>query len=92
MLKFNVSFYCCGKQVIIHATKDMMFAELALKFMDKFGINIDVQPIFIYNSKQIPMGCFKSLDELKIEMPSTIDVIISNRNTYCISKDLSQNY
>ena len=84
-------FNCCGKEVIINVTKDMMFAELALKFMDKFGIIPDDQPVFICDSKRIPMDSCKSLDELKIRISSRIDVVISYRNSYAIPKSLSQN-
>ena len=66
----------------------MMFAELALKFMDKFGTNTDYQPTFLFNSKFIPMDSCKSLDELKIRESSAIEVFLSR---HCISKVLSQN-
>ena len=66
----------------------MMFAELALKFMDKSGINTDYQPAFLFNSELIPMDSCKSLDELKIRKSSAIEVLLSR---LCISKVLSQN-
>ena len=68
-----------------------MFAELALKFMDKFGIIPDDQPVFICDSKRIPMDSCKSLDELKIRISSRIDVVILCLHIGCIPKDLSQN-
>ena len=83
MLEFDVFFDCYGKEVIINATKNMNFADLALKFIDEFGIITDDQPTFIYNSYRIPMDCCKSLDELKIRMSSRIYVLI-RRDCYFI--------
>ena len=76
MLEFDVLFNCCGKEVVINATKNMKFAELALKFMDNFGIITNDQPTFIYNSMRIPTDCCHSLGEIKIRMSSRIDVIL----------------
>jgi hypothetical protein len=88
MLEFDVLFNCYGKEVIINATKDMKFAELALKFMDEFGIITDDQPLFLYNSMLIPTDCCKSLDELKIRKSSRI-VVFVKRNLIAISEDRS---
>ena len=82
MLEFDVLFNCLGKEVIIKATKDMMFAELALKFMDVLEIITDDQPEFIFNSMKIPMDCCKSLDELKIKMSSRIEVFTIHISRY----------
>jgi len=85
VLEFDVLFNCCGKEVIINATKNMMFAELASKFMDKFGIITDDQPKFIYKNISIPTDCCLSLGELKIRMSSIIYVPLY-RDTYNIPK------
>lgn len=79
MLEFDVLFNCCGKEVIINATKDMKFAELALKFMDKFGIIANDQPLFIYNSMRIPTDCCSLVGELKIRMSSRIYVFLESK-------------
>jgi len=63
----------------------MKFAELALKFMDKFGIIANDQPLFIYNNMKIPTDCCESLGEIKIRISSRIHVILQ-RKFYDISK------
>jgi len=83
-------FNCRGKEVIINATKDMKFSELALKFMDNFGIITNDQPLFIYNSMRIDIDCCKSLGELEIRIPCRIDVFICRKFYDILKIDLAK--
>ena len=75
----NICFINNGQPINMQATSDMMFAELAYKYFQKYGINQDTeQPKFIFNSKEISASSFKTLEELKIFNGSRIDVIIGN--------------
>ena len=71
-----VNFCLIDKFIFIQASKDMLFAELAMKFMQEKGISIEDQPIFIYNSLRIKLDSCKTLRELNIRDHSKIDVVI----------------
>ena len=58
-------------------TDDMMFAEVALKYLTKMGIDQNVdQPKFLFNSKELKIDSYKSLKELGIKNMTRVEVVI----------------
>ena len=75
----NVCFMKPGDQTPINMqlTDGMMFAEVALKYFGKAGIDqAKDQPKFLFNSKELKTDSYKSLAELGIKNMSRIDVVI----------------
>ena len=54
--------------------EDMMFAELATKFCDNYGLKEDNKPTFYFNSQQIKSESTRTLKELGIIQMSVIQV------------------
>ena len=54
--------------------EDMMFAELATKFCDNYGLKEDNKPTFYFNSQQIKFESTRTLKELGIIQMSVIQV------------------
>ena len=78
-----------GKKTTIRAVKDMMLAELVLKYLTIAGINKE-RLRFIYNSREIQIDSLRSLEELRIIQGSRIDIILESEiiETH---KSISQN-
>ena len=74
----NVFFNKGNEQkIMMQTTSDTLFAELALKYFQKTGIDQKQDlPKFIYNSKSIPHDSCKSMEELGIRDGAKIDVVI----------------
>ena len=61
----------------MQTTSDTMFAELALKYIQKVGINQQTdQPKFIFNSAELVTDSFKSLEDLRIRDGARIEVVL----------------
>ena len=77
MSHINVCLVKEGKPINIQATDDMMFAELAFKYFQKYGIDqFKDQPKFFYNSMEIPSTSQRSLKEIGILNNTRIEVVI----------------
>ena len=75
----NVLFFKPGDQTPINMQlkDDMMFAEVALKYFGKAGIDqVKDDPKFLFNSKELKTDSYKSLADLGIKNMSRIDVVI----------------
>ena len=73
----NVAFIKSGTSISMQLTDDMMFAEVAMKYFTKMGINQATdQPKFLFNSKELKTDSYKSLAELGIRNMSRIEVVI----------------
>ena len=73
----NVCFIKSGQPINMQAKSDMMFAELALKYIQKVGINQqNDQPKFIFNSANLVTDTCKTLEELKIRDGARIEVVL----------------
>ena len=73
----NVTFIKAGTSINMQLKDDMMFAEVALKYFTKMGINQTTdQPKFLFNSKELKTDSYKSLAELGIRNMSRIEVVI----------------
>ena len=66
-----------GIPINMQLKDDTMFAEVALKYFGKAGIDQDRdQPKFLFNSKELRTDSYKSLSELGIRNMSKIEVVI----------------
>ena len=75
----NVLFAQAGQPqpINMQLTDDMLFAEVALKYFSKMGIDQATDsPKFLFNSKEIKTDSYKSLAELGIKNMSRIEVVI----------------
>ena len=76
-MNINICFIKSGQPINMQAKTDMMFAEVALKYIQKAGINQTTdQPKFIFNSSELCTDSCKSLDELKIRDGARIEVVL----------------
>ena len=75
----NILLIKDGEPINMQAKNDMMFAELAFKYFEKYNINQDIEKQkFIYNSIEVIPDTYKTLDELNIYNGSRIEVIGEN--------------
>jgi hypothetical protein len=79
MSYINVCFYLSNEGITnVQGTRDMMIAELVLKFLHKSGKDIN-NLIFYFNSLKLEVNSCKTLDELGIGNCTKIDVVERNR-------------
>jgi len=71
----NINFLYQGKSSIIKSDINNMFAEVALNFCWKEGIQENEKLLFIYNNNEIEIASPKTIGELNIYNNSTIQVI-----------------
>lgn len=77
MSNMNVTFIKEGQPINMQVVDSMMFAEVAMKYFNKMGIDqTKDQPKFIFNSKELKTDSYKSLAELGIRNMSRIEVVI----------------
>ena len=73
----NVLFILNGKSINMQAKSDDLFADVALRYMQKMGIAQE-SPKFFFNGRELSVNSAKSLDEYKINNQSKIDVVLSS--------------
>ena len=77
MSNINVVFSKAGKTVMMQTNSKMMFAELALKYSQKVGIDLKADQIkFIFNSMEIKTDSCRELEEIGINNMARIDVVV----------------
>ena len=77
MSNLNVIFNKAGKTVMMQTTSKTMFAELALKYSQKVGIDLRTDQIqFIFNSSLLKTDSCKDLEEMGIGNMARIDVVV----------------
>ena len=69
----NIIFETPYKDISIQATKDTKFCDVVKKLIIKIG-NFNLKPIFISNSKKIDADEFSTLEDLKLNQISRINV------------------
>ena len=74
----NIIFINNEQKITLQAQSDMMFAELAYKYLQKTGITDEQHPQFIFNIKTIPIDSCQTLSQLKMANSSQIQVILGN--------------
>ena len=76
-MNINVCFVKLGVPINMQVTDDMLFAEVALKYFAKAGIDqAKDQPKFLFNSREIKPDNYKSLKELDIRNMTRINVVL----------------
>ena len=73
----NIVFLTPYKDITVQATKYTKFSEVVRKFFIKIG-NLNINPIFISNSKRIDSDESKTLEELKLTSQSKINVAFAH--------------
>ncbi len=77
MSNINVTFIKAGQPINMQVVDNMMFAEVAMKYFNKMGINQATDnPKFLFNSKELRTDSYKSLAELGIRNMSRVEVVI----------------
>ena len=74
----NVIFIYNGQRIMIQAKSDELFAEVALRYMNKKGLTENEAPKFFYNSSELKLEAGKTLAELNITNQANIDVVLSS--------------
>ena len=83
MSHIKVIFIRNGRNIILEATDDMMFAELVLKFARKEGINFSEDEVkFLFNSRELKTDSYKSLAEIGIRNMTRIDVVDNGKKFF----------
>ena len=73
----NLIFLTPYKDITIQATKYTKFNEVVKKFFIKIG-NLNINPIFISNSKRIDSDDTRTLEELNLRNQSKINVAFAH--------------
>ena len=74
----NLIFIFNGQRIMIQATSKELFAEVALRYMNKRGLTQDQAPKFFYNSQELKLEAAKTLAELNVTNQANIDVVLSS--------------
>ena len=74
----NIVFLLNGQRITIQAKSDEMFAEVALRYMQKAGLSEQNAPKFFFNSAELKPESGKSLADFRINQNATIDVVLSS--------------
>ena len=78
MSSIQVIFILSGERKIIEAKTDELFAEVAFRYLQKAGLDLNNNPKFFFNSQEIRMERAQTLAEHKISNFANIDVILMN--------------
>ena len=76
-MNVNVVFSFEGKNILIQANHDDMFAEIVNRYCTKSGITEKDKPKFFVNGKEIPYTSYHSLSDLQINDNAKIEVVKS---------------
>ena len=71
----NVFFTLNGRNINMQTTANEMFAELALRYMTKAGLQEQDAPKFFFSSQELILNSAKTLAEYKINNNAKIDVV-----------------
>ena len=74
----NLLFTLNGQRIMIQATSKEFFAEVALRYMNKAGLNQEQVPKFFYNSTELKPDAGKTLEDYRISSNTNIDVVLSS--------------
>ena len=74
----NFRFILNGQTINIQAKTDEMFAEVALRYLGKAGLDINANnPKFLFNTQELKLDNPKTLAELNMPKNANIDVVLS---------------
>ena len=74
MSNINIYFTFKGNNILVPATSDMLFAEVALKYLQKIGKSYEGLKFF-YNSQELNPATGKTLSQYNLCNMSRIDVV-----------------
>ena len=74
----NIVFLLNGQRIMIQAKSDELFAEVALRYMQKAGLTDQNAPKFFFNSAELKLESAKTLADYRINQQATIDVVLSS--------------
>ena len=76
-MNINIIFRKGEEEVIMQLSDNMMFAEAALKYLSKTGIDYEKdKPKFYFNSKELEVNSYKNLAELGFRDFFTVNVVL----------------
>ena len=78
MSHINLLFTKNGQNVFVQTTSEEMFAQAALKFCQKAGINSNEAVKYLFNNEELKINSPKSLAELNLRDGSRIDVVMTS--------------
>ena len=78
MSNLNIFFFSNGQNILIQANSTDLFAEVALKYLQKVGLQNQDQVKYFFNSQELIPMSGKSLADYKIGNAARIDVVLTS--------------
>ena len=78
MSNINLIFTLNGQNILIQAKSDEMFAEPALRYMQKAGLTENDAPKYFFNSAELKLESGKTLAEYNMKDRAQINVVLAS--------------
>ena len=78
MSNINLIFTLNGQNILIQAKSDEMFAEAALRYMQKAGLTENDGPKYFFNSAELKLESGKTLAEYNMKDRAQINVVLAS--------------
>ena len=78
MSNINLVFTLNGQNILIQAKLDEMFAEAALRYMQKAGLTENDAPKYFFNSAELKLESGKTLAEYNMRDRAQINVVLAS--------------
>ena len=78
MSNINLIFTLNGQNILIQAKLDEMFAEAALRYMQKAGLTENDAPKYFFNSAELKLESGKTLAEYNMRDRAQINVVLAS--------------
>ena len=78
MSNINLMFTLNGQSILIQAKLDEMFAEAALRYMQKAGLTQNDAPKYFFNSAELKLESGKTLAEYNMRDRAQINVVLAS--------------
>ena len=78
MSNINLIFTLNGQNILIQAKSDEMFAEPALRYMQKAGLTGNDAPKYFFNSAELKLESGKTLAEYNMKDRAQINVVLAS--------------
>ena len=78
MSNINLIFTLNGQNILIQAKSDEMFAEPALRYVQKAGLKENDAPKYFFNSAELKLESGKTLAEYNMRDRAQINVVLAS--------------
>ena len=78
MSNINLIFTLNGQNILIQSKSDEMFAEAALRYMQKAGLTENDAPKYFFNSAELKLESGKTLAEYNMKDRAQINVVLAS--------------